>query len=331
MIDSVKDQAGIPYVTQNAILRCPFGLMTSILTVVDPTRASIGFNKMATIQDKAPMVNIPPFGMCTSILNPAVQSATIAAMGTLTPAPCPGVQAITGWIPPLNNVVNKTSRYITKTCTLLCSFGGNIQVVHSGQGVSAPIAVPCKPLESNYELPGWLEATTTIASLTPWGAGLNVVEALGKVYNGKYVDAAVDFIPFKKVKKVGGLLKKPADKVLGKMGTNTGEIAQKVEGVAQKAADVIDNSTIGKKAQAIADSRVGRFLNRDIIGNSTQQSVGKNTMKNIGDTADNIVEKGVSDKVKSWFKSDEPERYETNADIAKAATGLPPDEFDAYL
>jgi hypothetical protein len=42
----------------------------------------------ANIMDHIPMVNIMPFGMCTSIANPAVAAATTAALGVLTPMPC---------------------------------------------------------------------------------------------------------------------------------------------------------------------------------------------------------------------------------------------------
>lgn len=317
----VKNSAGIPYVTQNAILRCPFGLMTSILNVVDSTRASIGKNKMAVQSDKVPLVNIPIFGMCTSIVNPAVQAATLAAMGTLTPAACPGVKAIMGWSPPPSNVLNSTSRYLLQTCTLLCSFGGNIHIVHSGQGVVNPVAVPCKPEESNYELPGWLEGVTTVAGLTPWGVGLSLVEAAGNVYNGNYLDAALGVLPFKKLAKGGKLVSKPVNKVLNKMGTSTDDIALKID----DAIVAINRSNVGQKIQQAVDSPVGQKLTRTVIGDPSG-SVGKKIADDVSDTGENLVKKGIS----SLWSSDEPEGLEDNTAIAKAATRLPPDQFDKY-
>lgn len=318
-MNTVKNSAGIPYVTQNAILRCPFGLMTSILNVVDPTRASIGKNKMAVQSDKLPLVNIPVFGMCTSIVNPAVQAATFAAMGTLTPAACPGVKAMMGWSPPPSNVLNATSRYLLQTCTLLCAFGGNIHIVHSGQGVVNPIAVPCKPEESNYELPGWLEGVSTVAGLTPWGAGLSLYEAAGNVYNGKYLDAALGILP---LKKIGKLASKPTSKIFNKMGVNTENIGLKID----DALVSINRSNLGQKVQKAVDTPLGQKLTHNVFGESAN-SVGQKVASDIGDTTENLAKKGIS----TLLSSDEPTGFEDNTDIAKAATGLPADEFDKFI
>ena len=52
----------------------------------------------ANTADVAPMVNVPPFGMCQLISNPMVAAATAAALGVFTPMPCVPVPAGT-WIP----------------------------------------------------------------------------------------------------------------------------------------------------------------------------------------------------------------------------------------
>jgi hypothetical protein len=78
------------------------------------------------------MANIKPFGMCTSLANPAVAAATSAALGVLTPMPC--VPA-TGqpWTPaaPLTSIGGKPA--LATGCTTLCAWAGVIQVVSPGQ------------------------------------------------------------------------------------------------------------------------------------------------------------------------------------------------------
>ena len=59
----------------------------------------VGGKPVASIADAAPMTNITPCGMCTSMANPAVAAATAAALGVLTPQPCVPVPAGT-WVCP---------------------------------------------------------------------------------------------------------------------------------------------------------------------------------------------------------------------------------------
>ncbi|MEO0948583.1 MAG: DUF4280 domain-containing protein, partial [Cyanobacteria bacterium J06641_5] len=76
-------------VVAGAMLQCSFGAAPSSLIVVPkgpPVMA--GGPLAATIMDYAPLVNILPFGMCSSLANPSVASATAAALGVLTPMPC---------------------------------------------------------------------------------------------------------------------------------------------------------------------------------------------------------------------------------------------------
>ena len=66
---------------------CSFGMAPSVLNVL-PTARVISSMPMASIADCVPLVNIMPFGMCSSMANPTVAAATAAAMGALTPMPC---------------------------------------------------------------------------------------------------------------------------------------------------------------------------------------------------------------------------------------------------
>jgi Domain of unknown function (DUF4280) len=69
-------------VCNGAMLKCSMGVAPSTLVVLPIHRVMSSSQPAANIKDHIPMVNIMPFGMCTSPTNPAV----VAAMGA--PVPC---------------------------------------------------------------------------------------------------------------------------------------------------------------------------------------------------------------------------------------------------
>ena len=71
------------FVCQGAMLQCSFGMAPSTFSVLDPMRPKCMNMAIGNIMDNKPMVNIAPFGMCQSMANPTVASATAAAMGTI--------------------------------------------------------------------------------------------------------------------------------------------------------------------------------------------------------------------------------------------------------
>ncbi|MGZ5277038.1 MAG: DUF4280 domain-containing protein, partial [Caldimonas sp.] len=86
----------------------------------------------ANIMDNVPMVNIMPFGMCTSPSNPTVAAATAAALGVLTPMPC--IPATTApWAPGAATVLLANMPALDDTSTLMCMWGGVIKVNFAGQ------------------------------------------------------------------------------------------------------------------------------------------------------------------------------------------------------
>jgi hypothetical protein len=114
-----------------ATMQCSFGLAPSTLNVVPlPTTPVVEGRPMATIMDAKPMVNIPPFGMCTSLANPTVAAATASALGVLTPMPCVPVTA--AWTPaaPLTIVAGQPALASGSVC--MCSWGGVIQLLFPG-------------------------------------------------------------------------------------------------------------------------------------------------------------------------------------------------------
>ncbi|CCY18801.1 uncharacterized protein BN782_01959 [Eubacterium sp. CAG:786] len=109
-----------------AMCQCSFGVAPAPLTVTSQTTVLGSNMSAATIMDipKPPMT----FGMCSSLANPTVASATAAAMGVLTPMPCiPACAA--PWAPgsPTVLVCNKPALNNSSKC--MCNWGGVISVV----------------------------------------------------------------------------------------------------------------------------------------------------------------------------------------------------------
>jgi uncharacterized Zn-binding protein involved in type VI secretion len=121
-------------VVANAQLQCPFGIAPSTLGVVPmgPSLNQSGGQFVATIQDFKPMVNIRPFGMCTTPSNPQVAAATAAALGVLTPQPCIPVTTAP-WAPGSPTVMVGGQPALNNTSKCMCSWGGVISVVMPGQ------------------------------------------------------------------------------------------------------------------------------------------------------------------------------------------------------
>ena len=114
-----------------AMMMCSFGVAPSSLVVTPQNRTLVGGVPAANIMDFKPIVNIPPFGMCTSMSNPTVASATAAALGVLTPMPC--VPVPTPWKPGSPTVQIANFPALNNTCTSQCSFGGVISFSFAGQ------------------------------------------------------------------------------------------------------------------------------------------------------------------------------------------------------
>ncbi len=120
------------HVCSGALLQCTFGVAPSTLVVLPVNRMMTGFMPAANIMDNKPMVNIMPFGMCTSIANPTVAAATTAAMGVLTPMPCIPVTPAP-WVPGAPTVLLGNMPALDNTCKLMCTWAGVISVAYPGQ------------------------------------------------------------------------------------------------------------------------------------------------------------------------------------------------------
>ena len=118
-------------VCSGAMLQCSFGVAPASLVVLPLNRVNTG-TPAANILDSKPMVNISSFGACMSIANPSVAAATSAAMGVLTPMPCIPM-TMSPWTPGAATVVLAQAPALDNTCTLMCTWGGVIQVMVPGQ------------------------------------------------------------------------------------------------------------------------------------------------------------------------------------------------------
>ena len=113
-------------VCSGACLGCTFGSSPSNLSILPESGVFLEKKPAGTIFDNKPMVNIAPFGLCSSPSNPQVS----AALGT--PQPCvPNITA--PWTLGVSNFLLKEKPTININSKLMCSYGGVITVINPGQ------------------------------------------------------------------------------------------------------------------------------------------------------------------------------------------------------
>jgi len=124
-------------VCMGAMLKCTFGAAPSSLMVL-PTSMVMTNVPDANIMDNVPLLNVLPFGTCTSMANPRVIAATAAAMGALTPMPCIPV-TVAPWVPGSPTVLLGNMPALDNASKLMCTWGGVIGINSAGQtSVSIP-------------------------------------------------------------------------------------------------------------------------------------------------------------------------------------------------
>ena len=119
-------------VCMGATLMCSFGVAPSSLIVLPQNRVTTSNMPAANIMDNKPIINIPPFGMCSSLANPTVATATTAALGVLTPMPCIPV-TVAPWTPGSPTVMLANMPTLNNTCILNCAWAGIITISQAGQ------------------------------------------------------------------------------------------------------------------------------------------------------------------------------------------------------
>jgi hypothetical protein len=119
-------------VCMGANMMCSFGVAPSSLVVLPTNCVFTNQVPDANIMDHIPMVNIMPFGMCSSPSNPTVAAATTAALGVLTPMPCiPATPA--PWVPGAPTVLLGNQPTLDDTSQLVCTWGGQITFETAGE------------------------------------------------------------------------------------------------------------------------------------------------------------------------------------------------------
>lgn len=118
-------------VTGGAVMSCTFGAAPSTLMVLPANKVLVDM-PAANIMDNKPMLNVMPFGVCTSLANPTVAAATAAALGVLTPMPCIPV-TVAPWVVGAPTVLIGNMPALTSDSKLMCCWGGCISLSFAGE------------------------------------------------------------------------------------------------------------------------------------------------------------------------------------------------------
>ncbi|HET6869918.1 MAG TPA: DUF4280 domain-containing protein [Solirubrobacteraceae bacterium] len=122
-----------PLVSAGAMVSCSMAMPTvqvPLATTPKSTEVNVD-TPAASVDDYVPLTNIPTFGMCGAIANPAVAAATAAKSGAFTPAPCtPAVS--TPWTPGATRVKVGGQPALHGGCQAICAWGGVITISSPG-------------------------------------------------------------------------------------------------------------------------------------------------------------------------------------------------------
>lgn len=115
-------------VCTGATLQCSFG--TTPATFAASGTQTSATTPAGVVTDVA-AANVPPFGLCMSVSNPQVASATSAAGGVLTPQPC--LPVLAPWTPGSTRVTITEVAALDDSSQCTCTWGGVVTVTSPGQ------------------------------------------------------------------------------------------------------------------------------------------------------------------------------------------------------
>lgn len=120
-------------VITTAKLSCSFGSSGSTFSATAAVTCQSSHQQAGVINDHLSMVNIKPFGRCSSLANPVVAAATAANKGKLSPQPCIPA-TVTPWVPGSPTVQFRSMPALNNKSICNCMWGGIVKVDDSGQG-----------------------------------------------------------------------------------------------------------------------------------------------------------------------------------------------------
>jgi hypothetical protein len=113
------------------MMTCSMGLAPSALMVLPDKRVLFESRPVATIADNKPFVNVIPFGLCNSLMNPITAAQTAAALGVLTPGACTPVLPAP-WIPGSPTVLVGSMPVLTQSSQCICAYAGTVTITNPG-------------------------------------------------------------------------------------------------------------------------------------------------------------------------------------------------------
>lgn len=128
------------YVCNGAQMKCSMGDNTANLSLLPDKMIKLTGQDIGNIMDNKPLLNIPTFGQCQSLVNPTVSAATAANSGKLQPMPCIP-NTVAPWMPGNPTVLVKNQPALMKDDKLMCIWAGIIEFSNDGQGGSQADAV----------------------------------------------------------------------------------------------------------------------------------------------------------------------------------------------
>lgn len=106
-------------------MKCTYGLVPSNLVAPPTNRVHTSNTPVATILDHMSLSNIPPFGLCTSPMNPAVVTSGI-------PQPCVPIIP-SPWISSSRKVMMSGNLALDSNSRCMCAWAGVITILYAEQ------------------------------------------------------------------------------------------------------------------------------------------------------------------------------------------------------